>query len=193
MKRILVFSDLHANKRALEDIIPEVEEADLSICCGDFLGYGKDIDHCLEYVLKNVDLVVQGDHERLAATDENLEKQLPVVRESTLYTRNKLSIEQKKTLASLPTEIFYEDMYVTHSVKDDYLRTESDFMRLRSTASKDVNYVFFGHTHQQVLFKLENVQIINPGSITKGRGGSNRGFVLINDNKIQFVKLGDIL
>lgn len=193
MKRVLVFSDLHANKRALEDIIPFLENVDLSICCGDFLGYGKDIEYCLEYVLKNIDLVVRGDHERLAATNENLENQLPVVRESTLYARNKLSLEQKKILSSLPTEIWHKDIYATHSIGDDYLRTENDFLRLNSKMTKDVNYVFFGHTHEQVFFKYEKRTIINPGSITKGRGGSKRSFVLMKGDKFEFIKLEDIL
>ena len=193
MKRVLVFSDLHASKRALEDIIPSLEKVDLSICCGDFLGYGKDIDYCLDYVLKNIDLVVLGDHERLVITNENLERRLPVVRESTMYTRNRLSLEQKKMLSSLPVEIRYEDMYITHSIGDDYLRTENDFMRLQYKLSKDTKYVFFGHTHEQVFFKFENRIIINPGSITKGRGGCKRSFALVNGDKIEFVKLEDIL
>jgi len=193
MKSILVFSDLHASKRALEDIIPILEEVDLSICCGDFLGYGKDIDYCLDYVLKNIDLVVLGDHERLAITNENLEKQLPVVRESTLYLRNKLSLEQKNMLSSLPTEIRCENIYITHSIGDDYLRTEKDFIRLQSNLPKDIEYVFFGHTHEQVLFKFEKRIIINPGSITKGRRGNKRSFTLINDDEIGFIKLEDII
>ncbi len=193
MKRILVFSDLHASKRALEDIIPVLEKVDLSICCGDFLGYGKDIDYCLDYVLKNIDLVVLGDHERLAITNENLERQLPVVRESTLNTRKKLSLEQKKMLSSLPTEIWHEDMYITHSIGDDYLRTETDFLRLKAKMPKDVNFVFFGHTHEQAFFKHEKMTIVNPGSITKGRGGFKRSYVLIKGDKFEFIKLEDIL
>ena len=38
MKKILVFSDLRANKQALADIIPIIKEVDLSIFCGDILG-----------------------------------------------------------------------------------------------------------------------------------------------------------
>jgi putative phosphoesterase len=193
MQRILVFSDLHASKRALEDIIPALEKVDLSICCGDFLGYGKDIDYCLEYVLKNVDLVVLGNHERLAITNENLENQHPAVIESILNLRNKLSLEQKKALSSLSKEIWHEDMYITHSIEDEYLRTQNDFQRFYSKLTKDVKYVFFGHTHEQVFFKIENRIIINPGSITRGRGGHKRGFVLINEGKFEFVNLEKIL
>jgi putative phosphoesterase len=191
--KMLVFSDLHANKRALEDIISVFEEADVSIFCGDLLGYGKDIDCCMEYDLKNVDYVVLGDHERMAITDEDLERQLPVVKESTMYTRSKLSLEQKKALSELPTEICREGIYVAHSIGDYYLRTEQDFKRICDKAGKDVNYVFFGHTHEQVAFKYKGKTVINPGSITKGRRGFKRSYVLIDEDKIHFVNLEDIL
>ena len=193
MTDVFVFSDLHANKRALEDIIAVLEEVDLSVFCGDLLGYGKDIDFCIDFVLKNIDLVALGDHERLAITNEDLSRQLPVVRESTLYTRSKLSAEQKKMLSSLPTEIWYENMYITHSINDDYLRSENDFKRLRDRMHKDTNYAFFGHTHEQVLVKYENKTIVNPGSITKGRRGFNRSYVIMSGDRIEFVNLERIL
>jgi putative phosphoesterase len=193
MRNILVFSDLHANRRALEDIIPVLPEADISVFCGDLLGYGRDIDYCMDFVLKNVDLVVAGDHERLATSRESLKNQLPAVRESTIYTRSKLSKEQKKMISSLPTEIWYEDMYITHTINDGYLRTEKDFKRLYDRLHKDTNYVFFGHTHEQVLSKQNNKIFINPGSITKGRRGFHRGYVTIRGENIKFVELEDIL
>lgn len=190
---ILVFSDLHANRRALDDIIPVIETVDLSIFCGDLLGYGKDIDYCIQFVLNNVDLVVQGDHERLAITDENLDRQLPVVRESALFTRNKLSAKQKEALLCLPKEIWYEDVYVTHSINDGYLRNEEDFKRLFEKVHGNTKYAIFGHTHEQVLFTCKGKTIINPGSITKGRRGFHRSYVTIHDDKIDFVNLEDIL
>jgi putative phosphoesterase len=193
MRKMLVFSDLHANRRALEDISPVLKEVDLSVFCGDLLGYGKDIDYCIDFVLKNVDLVVAGDHERLAVTNESLERQLPVVVESTLYNRSKLSAEQKKMISSLPTEIWHEDMYITHSINDDYLRIEKDFNRLYDRMHRDTNYALFGHTHEQVLVKYKNKTIINPGSITKGRRGFHRSYVIIHGEHIEFVNLEDIL
>lgn len=184
---------MHANKRALEDILPALRQADLRVFCGDLLGYGKDIDYCMKVVLKEVDLVVMGDHERLAVTNEDLETQLPAVKESTLYTRSKLSAKQKRLLSSLPTEIWHEDIYVTHSIGDDYLRNQSDFIRLCERIRNETKYVFFGHTHEQVLFKHKNLTIINPGSITKGRRGFNRSYAIISGDKIDFVNLENIL
>ncbi len=193
MKDILVFSDLHANSRALEDIIPLLEDVDLSIFCGDIIGYGKDIDFCIDFVLNNIDLVVIGNHERLAVSDEDLGSQTPAVQKSTLYTRRKLTSKQRELLVSLPTEIWYEDLYVTHSINDEYLRTDADFEKLFKKMREDTSYAFFGHTHEQVLISRNNKTIINPGSITKGRRGLQRGYVLMDAARLIFVRLEPIL
>lgn len=193
MKKILVFSDLHANKQALADIIPLIKEVELSIFCGDILGYGKDIDYCIDFILNNVDLVVLGNHDRLAITNENLEGEDPVVRESILFTRSKLTMEQIKIISSLPKEICYENIYVTHSIGDNCLRTEDDFKRLCKITPKDIKYIFFGHTHEKIIYKCNNKIVINPGSITKGRRGFDRGYLIINGENIQFVNLETIL
>ena len=76
MKKILVFSDLHANSRALEDLLPLLKDVDLSIFCGDIIGYGKDIDSCIDFVLTNIDLIVIGNHERLSISDEDIDCQI---------------------------------------------------------------------------------------------------------------------
>jgi putative phosphoesterase len=193
MKNILVFSDLHANSRALEDILPVLKDVDLSIFCGDILGYGKDIDSCCDFVLNNIDIVVIGNHERLAVSEEDIVSQIPAVQKSVLYTRSKLTSKQKGLLISLPTEIWYEDLYITHSINDEYLRTEAGFEKLFKKMREDTRYAFFGHTHEQVLFSRNNKTIINPGSITKGRRGLKRGYVLMNSGEVDFVRLEPII
>ena len=190
---MLVFSDLHANKQALADLVPVLNKTDLSVFCGDLLGYGKDIESCMKFVFENVDLAVMGDHERMVLSGENLDKQLPVVRESTIYTRSKLTDTEREMLSSLPTEIWYENLYITHSINDDYLRTEEDFKRLLERTRKETEYVFFGHTHEQVLFRHQDKTIVNPGSIAKGRRGFQRGYAVVHGGKVEFVKLGSII
>jgi predicted phosphodiesterase len=86
-----------------------------------------------------------------------------------------------------------EDLYLTHSINDEYLRTEVGFDKLFKKMREDTNYAFFGHTHEQVLISRNNKTIINPGSITKGRRGLQRGYVLMNAGKLIFVRLEPIL
>jgi predicted phosphodiesterase len=102
-------------------------------------------------------------------------------------------MEQIKIISSLPKEICYENIYVTHSIGDNYLRTKDDFKRLCKIASKDIKYIFFGYTHEKIIYKCNNKIVINPGSITKGRRGFDRGYLVLNDENIQFVNLEAIL
>jgi putative phosphoesterase len=193
MSETLIFSDLHANEKALRDIFPAIKRADLSIFCGDVLGYGTDIDSSIDFIFNHVDLAVAGNHDRLAITDVDLTDQRPAVKKTIAYTRRKLSREQVKLLSTLPTEIWFEDMYITHSVGDQYLRTREELKLLYKNLKPHTKYGFFGHTHEPLLCQFADKIIINPGSISIGRKGFDRGFVLIQDDEIQFVNLGPIL
>ena len=115
------------------------------------------------------------------------------MQKSTLYNRSKLTSKQKELLLSLPTEIYYEDLYITHSINDEYLRTEAGFEKIFKKMRKDTKYAFFGHTHEQVLISQNDKTIINPGSITKGRRGVERGYVLMNSRDVVFVRLEPIV
>ena len=75
MSQILIFSDLHANERALQDIAPAVKRADLSIFCGDVVGYGVDIESSIDFIMNNVDRAVAGNHDKLAVNNIDLSDQ----------------------------------------------------------------------------------------------------------------------
>ena len=96
-----------------------------------------------------------------------MEGEYPVVRESILFTRSKLTMEQIKIISSLPKEICYENIYVTHSIGDNYLRTKDDFKRLCKITSKDIKYIFFGHTYEKIIYKCNNKIVINPDLLQK--------------------------
>lgn len=189
----LIFSDLHANKQALMEIEKVIDNFDFSIFCGDILGYGKDVDYSLNFITNKVDIVVLGNHDRLIISGESLTNQHPVVRESIINTRKELSKAQIDLISSLPTEVWHKDMYITHTLGDDYLRIEADFERFSGKMRSNTNYVFFGHTHQKALYNFNGRTIINPGSITKGRNGFCRSYAILNKKNIEFVNLEGIL
>lgn len=191
--KTVVFSDLHANKQSLQDIKATLKNADLSIFCGDILGYGEDLEECIDFIFQHVDLAVLGNHDRMSITQENLDNQHPAVRDSIEYTRKRLSNEQILSIGSLKPEIYFENMYVTHSLGDDYLRSKKDLIRLSDHTAANIKYIFFGHTHEKVFFEHNGKIIINPGSITKGRNGFKRGYVQINNGEIKFIDLEDVL
>jgi putative phosphoesterase len=189
----LIFSDLHANRRALLEIENVIDNFDFSIFCGDILGYGKDIDYSLNFIVNKIDIVVLGNHDKLIVSGESLINQHPVVRESIMNTRKELSKTQIELISSLPIEVWHKDMYITHTLGDDYLKDENDFKRFSSKMRDNTNYVLFGHTHQKVLYNFNGRTVINPGSITKGRNGFNRSYAILNEKNIEFINLENIL
>ena len=104
---------MHANKQALLDIELVLKEFDLSIFCGDVLGYGIEIDYCIDFILNKIDLVVIGNHDRLAITSESLENQDRLVKNSIEFTRTKLSSLQIKLIRDLPSQINFENIYIS--------------------------------------------------------------------------------
>lgn len=193
MSKILIFSDLHANKRALQDIRPAVKSADLSIFCGDVVGYGVDIDSSIDFIMNEVDRAVAGNHDKLAVNNIDLSNQRLAVQKSITYTRRVLSDKQIEFLSALPDELWFENIYLTHSIGDTYLRSREDLEMLYKRMKRNTKYAFFGHTHEQLLCELDDKVIINPGSITMGRRGKTRGYVLMQSDDIQFVSLSAII
>ncbi|MGB7900854.1 MAG: metallophosphoesterase family protein [Halobacteriota archaeon] len=193
MSQILIFSDLHANERALQDIAPAVKRADLSIFCGDVVGYGVDIESSIDFIMNNVDRAVAGNHDKLAVNNIDLSDQRSAVQKSITYTRRVLTHKQIQFLSALPDELWFQDIYVTHSIGDTYLRSREDLKMLFMRMKRDTKYAFFGHTHEQLLCEHDDQIIINPGSITIGRRGKTRGYVLIQNDDIQFVSLSPII
>lgn len=69
MKRIAVLSDIHANLKALEAALTDVErqKPELIAVLGDTINYGPNPRECFELVDSVADLVLAGNHEKEAA------------------------------------------------------------------------------------------------------------------------------
>lgn len=63
--RAAVFSDIHANRPALEAVLRDSEDADFDEvwCLGDVVGYGADPDDCVELVRERCDVCLVGNHD----------------------------------------------------------------------------------------------------------------------------------
>lgn len=64
--RILVVSDIHGNRAALEAVAAS-ESYDAVLCLGDIVGYGPAPTWCTRWVQKNATWTVQGNHDRATA------------------------------------------------------------------------------------------------------------------------------
>ena len=92
--RYLIVSDLHANLEALHAVLAESAGAyDLSICCGDLVGYGADPNLVCDWARLNCTVVVRGNHDRASTGQDDLEWFNPVARNAAVWTLQELSVE----------------------------------------------------------------------------------------------------
>lgn len=189
----LIFSDLHANKKAAKDIQKLAKCVTELIFCGDICGYGKYYKYCID-MFKDLNVkAVLGNHDYLVIQkDISLDDYQKEVASPIEQTRRLIKKAEAEYLRSLPLEIMIDDMYVTHTYNlDYYIRTKEDCKLLfKKTKAKTIA---IGHTHMQAEYFIDGVHVINPGSITKGRADSSRGYALLNDdNTVRLVKMGDL-
>ena len=69
---IAVFSDVHANREALEAVLSEIMRLspDRIICLGDIVGYGPDPQWCVETVQRVCDVTLCGNHDSALLSGE---------------------------------------------------------------------------------------------------------------------------
>jgi predicted phosphodiesterase len=163
--RFAVFSDIHANRMALEAFTRAVAgQVDGYICLGDIVGYGPHNDECLEMIhaLPKV-AVLKGNHEEIFSTGDTsqcseLAKEFYQV-SRTFFTRTDLI----PTLASIEIGAWT----FCHTFRKEkqwiYVYNES---RVPEEIKKNT---FIGHTHHQRELVVKDCHIINCGSVGQNR------------------------
>ena len=187
---ILLFSDLHGNKKACKEIEKISSKFECILFAGDICGYGKDFKYCIN-ALKDMNvLAVLGNHDRMVVSGEDLRNEDPRVRASIEWHRERLEEKEFYYLNSLPTFLSIKDIYVTHSYHDEYICNKDQCHLVANMADNDL--IVLGHTHIQMDVSIGKKRIVNPGSISKGRQGHPRGYATWNNEEIMFIKLGEI-
>ena len=104
--RILLLSDIHANRHALEAIR---EEYDICLCLGDLVDYGVEPLPCIDWARRNVTHIVRGNHDHGAAQRVFVQG-ISGFRYLTGVTRTltieRLSDEDRHFLAGMPTSLW---------------------------------------------------------------------------------------
>ncbi|MGL6096958.1 MAG: metallophosphoesterase family protein [Fimbriiglobus sp.] len=187
--RILLLSDIHANAAALAAI---QEPHDVCLCLGDIVEYGPDNGPCIEWVRRHAHHAVRGNHDHGAAQNVAVAatsgfKYLTMV--SRIATVAQLTATERRYLADLPTTIMltlgeYRVMMVHASPRDpldEYVPNDPAAWAAR-VAGLDVDFLFAGHTHTQLVMKVGRVTVVNPGSVGLQRDGDPRAKYAVIDN-----------
>lgn len=204
--RVLVFSDVHANLTALEQILTDAGDYDAVWCLGDVVGYGPDPNECIECIrnLPNLTCIL-GNHDaavlELIGVGAFNQEAGNVIR----WTREALTANSLSFLSSLPERAVFGDVTLVHGsprqpvweylLDEQTARHNFDFF--------DTSFCFVGHTHLPLFFHLaerevypiggylppnQMVQltpraIVNPGSVGQPRDHDPRAAYAIYDTE----------
>lgn len=188
--RTLVISDIHGNWPALRAVAERPFDAVISL--GDLVGYGPFPRECVNWVRENALISIQGNHDR--AYGENVPARCrPQFRwlsdaVAPLTWRN-LGTDELRYLASLPRWAVLDIQGRKHAFVHA-TPTEPLYRYIGPDPKKwaaelgglDVDVLVVGHTHIQFTLSVDNVEIVNPGSVGQPKDGDRRAaFLVIED------------
>lgn len=165
MTRIAVLCDIHGNLPALEAVVPELD-VDLVVLGGDIasgpfpletLSLLRSLPVPVRYVRGNADRVLDLD----GIPEPN--------RSARLWVAERLGEENLRFLAGLPTDLVIDSFHFCHGAPGSDTAPMTRFTsddRLRSLlAGVEQEIVVCGHTHVQFDRVVDDVQVLNAGSV----------------------------
>src|SRR5215813_11811234 len=154
--RFFILSDIHSNIEALEACTQRASLAgyDAVYCCGDIVGYGPNPVEAVDAIRELNPVTIRGNHDRVAANEDEASEFNPHARRAILWTRSVLPDSYRKYLASLPIgPVAVDEAQLVHGAithEDDYIFSTADAAEnLRISAKR---MTFFGHSHFPCVF-----------------------------------------
>ena len=190
--RILVLADIHSNWEALAAID---ESFDACLVIGDIVDYGPNPAPCIDWVRRNADTSVRGNHDHAIA-------QRVIGRGSSGYRRLAAAVRpyhwevldpfDLKYLGRLPVmqHIRLGDLrlLLVHATPrdplDEYLTDDAEQWRQRLEGI-EADIVCVGHTHVPFCLSLGDTRVLNPGSVGQPRDGNpHASYAIVEDGTV---------
>jgi diadenosine tetraphosphatase ApaH/serine/threonine PP2A family protein phosphatase len=214
--RYLILSDLHANWYALQAVLADAKDKyDLSVCCGDIVGYNPQPGVVLEWTKAHCKAVVRGNHDKAIAGIDDLAWFNEVAKTSALWTRHQLNEGQLTYLRELPAgPMLLDEFAIWHGSpadEDEYITVPQEAVARFSQF--EMPLAFFGHTHVQggffqrygrvgsyppvpkseaetiIELQPDVLYMINPGSVGQPRDRDPRAAYAIYDSSAKTIAL----
>jgi len=192
--KILLLADIHSNWPALKAM---TEQFDACLFLGDLVDYATDPAPCVDWVSEHATAAIRGNHDhavaqRIPAKGGNGFRALAAATRPLQWAA--LRGRQIKYLAQLPVteriQLDDKSFFLVHATPrdplDEYLADDRENwqMRLRNV---EADFVCVGHTHVPYRLELDNMQIINPGSVGQPRDGDPRAaYAVIENGEVTF-------
>jgi len=156
--RILIVSDIHANLDALEACLEAAPEYDQVFNLGDIVGYGANPNEVTELSRGLGSVFVRGNHDKACSGVSSIDTFNPIAGLAAIWTQHNLTDENLEFLRDLPQGPLspWEQLQLVHGSprdEDQYLLLPMEADPLLAQAS--VPLIFFGHTHVQRCFLME--------------------------------------
>lgn len=190
--RVLVVSDIHGNRAALDAVAATPHDA--VICLGDIVGYGPEPLACVDWVREHAMWAVQGNHDRAIGEDipPRCRPDFAWLAEAvTPHTRRELAPADLDYLAGLPRWAVHEldglRVALFHARPSDPLygyMPDNRSAWARELASTDADLVLVGHTHLPLDFQFDDVRLLNPGSVGQPKDGDPRAAFALIENGV---------
>lgn len=174
--KYLVYSDVHGNLPAFEQMINSVTNYDCAICLGDLVNYGPWSNECVDLAmsLKNSVLIL-GNHE-CAFSNAKYNGSNSLVKKFTEHC-----LKSFDRFAEIKNFLNYYDLNsyrFIHTFKDQYVYRDSNIVL-------DGNYVI-GHSHHQFLLDNTGFKLYCAGSV-----GQNRKYINVINYLLYDSETGD--
>ncbi len=209
--RYAVISDIHGNLDSLQAVSETIETqgVDRIIFLGDAVGYGAQPSEVIDMIRSMADASVVGNHDYVASGKEEPVYFNYYAKNAVLWTRDRLSDEERTYLAGLDVSAEEEGFTIVHASPLDPL----SWNYLFSVEQAEKNYdafnnglCFIGHTHTPGVFCMDGGgkpglespgplqlkegcrYIINAGSVGQPRDGDPRSCYVVYDAERQSVE-----
>lgn len=180
--KILVYSDVHGNKYALEELqkTQDYKNADLRVFLGDAVAMCPYPNECLEKIWQSGDIFLLGNHDSYCAyglPEEEYAYFKADKKEHQSYMRNKTLPEYREKLKSVPKDYYFEcdgvKFYFTHYtweterlVMDDPDDPNAPTVKTAELFDNiNADYIIFGHNHKPAEFMFGKIKFVCVGSL----------------------------
>lgn len=206
--RYAIFGDIHANWEALMSVMEDAQQQKCThfVCLGDIVGYNANPGECLDYVRALNCPVVKGNHDEEATKDRTLDELNPLAESALLWTRQRLTEDQKQWLRELKFVRQVRDFTIVHATLDSpgsWAYVSNRFDAMASFSYQFTQLCFYGHTHAPRIYEKDDTvrclretetklkrgvkYFINVGSVGQPRDGDWRASYATYDVEDQSV------
>ena len=205
-----IISDIHSNIEALIAVLKFLKEQSIDkyLCLGDMVGYGSDPSPCLE-MIRGLDCdIIAGNHDFAAIDKLSIDYFNIFAKESTVWTQDHLTKEEKDFRGKLPLVLDYTNFTIAHGslyMPDAFGYVQTMIDALYSFREMKKQVLFIGHSHVPITFvedasisfsvddtiRLEDGKryIINVGSTGQPRDEDPRASCAIYDTDLGIVRI----